>query len=152
MDLSSQQWGFIKRPYCTTDLLQNQEDKGSFFMLDSRLMEERLSELKDQRRFHSDYFDDPVVLAVLMFYGIIAQLYPVYKRDHGRIRPIFGLIVPMDLALERMRREFWRDSTMTELKAFVARNDVLTSSNINNFVRMKRAREKEAELLNDNLD
>jgi hypothetical protein len=60
-------------------------------MLDTRLAEARLNELKDQQLFHSDYFDDPVVLAILKYYGAIAQLYPVYRRDQGRVRPIFGL-------------------------------------------------------------
>jgi hypothetical protein len=41
---------------------------------------------------------------------------------------------------------FWTDITIVELKAFFARNDILASSNINDFVRMKKAREKEAEL------
>jgi hypothetical protein len=118
-------------------------------MLDSRLMEERLSELKDQRRFHSDYYDDPVVLAVLKLYGIIAQLYPVYRRDQGHARPIFGLMVSQDAALERMRQEFWTDITMAELKSLFRRNDILISSNIDDFAKMKKAREKEAELLKD---
>jgi hypothetical protein len=115
-------------------------------MLDSRLMEARLNELKDQQRFHSDYFDDPVVLAVLKYFGVIAQLYPVYRRDQGGVRPIFGLMVSLDAALERMRREFRRDITMAELKAFFRRNDILGSFNINDFVRMKKARDKEAEI------
>ena len=55
-------------------------------------------------------------------------------------------MVSLDTALERMRREFWRDITMTELKAFFRRNDILISSNIKEFVRMKKAREKEAAL------
>jgi hypothetical protein len=63
-------------------------------------------------------------------------------REVLQVRPIFGLMVSLDAALERMRREFWRDITMAELRAFFSRNDVLVSSNINDFVRMKKAREK----------
>jgi hypothetical protein len=50
------------------------------------------------------------------------------------------------MVLRLMQREFWTDITMAELKAFFRRNDILTSSNINDIVRMKKAREKEAEL------
>jgi hypothetical protein len=113
-----------------------------FPMLDTKLMEERLNDLN---RFHDDYFDDPVVLVVLKCRGVIAQLYPVNRRDK-HIRPIFGLMVPLETALSCMRREFWSDITMTELKNFLARNDILASTNINDFVRMKEARHKEAAL------
>jgi hypothetical protein len=112
-------------------------------MLDSKLMEERLNNL---HRFHSDYFDDPVVLAVLKCRGVIAQLYPVYKRDEGIIKPIYGLMVSLDAALDRIRHEFWSDVTMAELKNFFARNDILTSTNPDDFVRMKESRHKEAAL------
>jgi hypothetical protein len=112
-------------------------------MLDTELMEERLNDL---HRFHSDYFDDPVVLVVLQFRGVIAQLYPVIRKDVGIIRPIFGLMVPLEAALSCVRREFWSDITMAELKSFFARNDILASANVNDFVKMKDARHKEATL------